>query len=144
MHNRDAAGAAAGAPAAAAVTVLRGPCGKPLVKGGVEIIADEKWATQRTWLNQALAAHGVPAKPGGTKVRLVGYRDGSAALGPADVTVSMDTPYVLSQAKGTLVGSYSSSQASMEALAAVLAGKAAAPGRSPVPVQGLPASACTR
>jgi beta-N-acetylhexosaminidase len=56
----------------------------------------------------------------------------------------MDAPYVLRQAPGTLVATYSSSQASMEALAAVLAGKANAPGRSPVTVDGLPASACAR
>ena len=48
------------------------------------------------------------------------------------------------QATGTLVATYSSSQASMVALAAVLAGKAKAPGRSPVAVEGLPPSACAR
>jgi beta-N-acetylhexosaminidase len=54
----------------------------------------------------------------------------------------MDTPNVLSEASGTLVATYSSSQASMEALAVVLAGKAKAPGRSPVPVPGLQPTAC--
>jgi len=40
------------------------------------------------------------------------------------------------------VATYSSTQVSMRALAQVIAGAATAPGRSPVPVSGLPASAC--
>ena len=41
-----------------------------------------------------------------------------------------------------LVATYSSSRLSLTALAAVLAGKAEAPGRSPVAVPGLPRTAC--
>ena len=55
----------------------------------------------------------------------------------------MDTPYVLSGAKSpTLMATYSSTRASMTGLAAVLAGKARPPGRSPVPVAGLRATTC--
>ena len=80
----------------------------------------------------------------GTVIRLVGYGDTSANLDPAaGVTVMMDTPYLLAQAKsGTLLATYSSSVSSLNALAAVLAGKAKATGRSPVPVAGLPRTAC--
>jgi beta-N-acetylhexosaminidase len=134
--------AAAQNAAAGAVTVLRGRCSGPLVNGGVTITGDGKWAQQREWLTAALAQHGIAVRSGGTSVRLLGYGDGSATAGGADVTVAMDTPYVLRQAPGTLVATYSSSQASMVALAAVLAGKAKATGRSPVAVEGLKASAC--
>jgi beta-N-acetylhexosaminidase len=142
--NSPADQAAAQAPSAAAVTVFRGKCSGPLVDGGVTITGDGKWTQQREWLTAALAEQGIPVRPGGTSVRLLGYGDGSASAGNAGVTVAMDTPYVLRQQPGTLVATYSSSQASMVALAAVLAGKAKAPGRSPVPVEGLPASACAR
>lgn len=81
---------------------------------------------------------------GGTRVHLVGYGDGSADLSAdAAVTVAMDTPYLLAKAKSpTLLATYSSGRASMTALANVLAGKARPAGRSPVPVSGLPATAC--
>ena len=56
----------------------------------------------------------------------------------------MDTPYVLEKATSkTLLATYSSSRASMTALAEVLAGKAHPTGRSPVPLTGLPATSCT-
>ena len=52
-------------------------------------------------------------------------------------------PYLLEKAtSGTLVATYSSSRASMEALGAVLAGRAGAPGRCPVRLPTLPRSAC--
>ena len=77
-------------------------------------------------------------------VHLVGYGDGAKDLrADAAVTVAMDTPYVLADAKSpTLLATYSSSRASMTALAAVLAGKARPGGRSPVAVPGLPATTC--
>jgi beta-N-acetylhexosaminidase len=55
----------------------------------------------------------------------------------------MDTPYILQSATSAVrLATYSSTQVAMEALAAVLAGKAPATGRSPVAVTGLPASTC--
>jgi beta-N-acetylhexosaminidase len=142
--NSAADQAAAQAASAAAITVFRGKCSGSLVDGGVTITGDGKWGQQREWLTGALARQGIPVRSGGTSVRLLGYGDGGASAGAADVTVAMDTPYVLRQAPGTLVATYSSSQASMVALAAVLAGKAKAPGRSPVAVESLPPSACVR
>jgi beta-N-acetylhexosaminidase len=48
--------AAAAAAAAAAVTVLRGPCDRPLVSGPVTVTTSEGRGQQRTWLREALAA----------------------------------------------------------------------------------------
>ncbi|MEU0555415.1 glycoside hydrolase family 3 N-terminal domain-containing protein [Dactylosporangium maewongense] len=140
----DAGKAAARASAAAAVTVLRGPCTGALVTGPVRVTSAGS-ETARGWLEAALTAAGATVvKQGGSEVRLLGYGKGTSDLSSsAAVTVAVDTPYVLRSAKGTLVATYSSTQASMLALADVLVGKAKAPGRSPVPVQGLPASACS-
>jgi beta-N-acetylhexosaminidase len=91
-----------------------------------------------------MRANGIKLGAGGSVVRLVGYGDKPSDLDThADVTVMMDTPYLLSSAKsGTLLASYSSSELSLNALAAVLAGKAKATGRSPVALAGLPRTAC--
>ncbi|MEW1585801.1 glycoside hydrolase family 3 N-terminal domain-containing protein [Micromonospora vinacea] len=136
--------AAADALAAAAVTVLRGSCGTA-VRGPVTVTSSGGRDGTRATLTAALTAAGVQVKPsGGTIVHLVGYGDGAKDLRPdAAVTVAMDTPYVLADAKSpTLLATYSSSRASMTGLAAVLAGKARPAGRSPVTVPGLPATTC--
>jgi len=138
--------AAAAAVAAKAVTVLRGRCSGPLVSGPVSVTAaGGGWSRQRQWLTDALRAAGATVvASGGTAIHLVGYGDGAADLSAgAAVTVAMDAPYVLGSARSaTLVATYSSTQASMVALAAVLAGRAPAPGRSPVAVGSLPRTAC--
>jgi beta-N-acetylhexosaminidase len=136
---------AAAAAAQAATTVLRGPCQGPLVRGPLTVTAAKGRDRARSWLIDALRKAGVQVVgEGGQVVHLVGYGDTDRDLAPsAAVTVAMDTPYLLSSAKSpVLLATYSSSQPSMEALAAVLAGKAPAQGRSPVPVPGLPRSAC--
>jgi beta-N-acetylhexosaminidase len=136
---------AAAAVAQAGTTVLRGPCQGPLVSGPVTVSAAGGRDQARAWLVDALGKAGVRVVgQGGPVVHLVGYGDGDRDLAPsAAVTVAMDTPYLLSRAKSpVLVATYSSSRPSMDALAAVLAGKAPARGRSPVPVPGLPRSAC--
>jgi beta-N-acetylhexosaminidase len=134
---------AARAAAAAAITVLRGSCSGPLVTGPVRVTAAGA-DTARGVLEEALRQSGAQiVTQGGAEVRLLGYGRGSADLSStAAVTVALDTPYVLSGAKGTLLATYSGSRASMSALADVLLGKAKAPGKAPVPVQGLPATAC--
>lgn len=139
-HRRAAAQAAA-----AAVTVLRGRCGGAQVTGPVRVTTSAGRDRQRDWLREALKARGAAVTDsGGTHVHLVGYGDAAADLaGDAAVTVAMDTPYLLAAASSpTLLATFSSTQASMEALAAVLTGAARAPGRSPVPVAGLPRSVC--
>jgi beta-N-acetylhexosaminidase len=135
----------AGRVAAAAVTVLSGPCDGALVRGGARVSAAAGRQQQVDWLTAALAAQGVPiVATGGQLVHLVGYGDTAEDLvAGATVTVGMDTPYVLASATSvSRLATYSSTQVAMEALAAVLAGTAKAPGRSPVAVAGLPASAC--
>ncbi|MER7332158.1 MULTISPECIES: glycoside hydrolase family 3 N-terminal domain-containing protein [unclassified Micromonospora] len=130
--------------AAAAVTVFRGACGGG-VRGPVTVTSSGGRDHTRAALTEALTAAGVKVVPsGGTVVHLVGYGDGAGDLrADAAVTVAMDTPYVLAKAKSpTLLATYSSSRASMTALAGVLAGKARPEGRSPVPVPGLPATTC--
>ncbi|MFD6565222.1 glycoside hydrolase family 3 protein [Micromonospora profundi] len=142
--NSPAHRAAAEALAAGAVTVLRGECGKT-VPGPVTVTSSGGRDGTRAALTAALTAAGVAVKPsGGTVVHLVGYGDGADDLrADAAVTVAMDTPYVLAGAASpALLATYSSSRASMTALAAVLAGKARPGGRSPVAVPGLPATTC--
>ncbi|MEV4637486.1 glycoside hydrolase family 3 N-terminal domain-containing protein [Actinoplanes sp. NPDC049548] len=132
---------------AASITVLKGACSGPLVSGPVTVTASGGRETARIALVQALQQAGVTVQAaGGTVVHLVGYGDKRTDLSPgAAVTVSMDTPQLLSAATSpALVATYSSSRLSLTALAAVIAGKAKAPGRSPVPVAGLPRSACVR
>jgi beta-N-acetylhexosaminidase len=136
---------AAAAVAAAAVTVLRGPCSGRLVSGPVRVTTSPGRATQAAWLTEALRANGLTVTTtGGQVVHLVGYGDGAGDLiAGATVTVAMDTPYLLRSATSPVrVATYSSTRAAMRALAAVIAGKVAAPGRSPVAVAGLPRSAC--
>ncbi|MFB9319314.1 glycoside hydrolase family 3 protein [Cryptosporangium minutisporangium] len=127
--------------AAKAVTVLRGKCDGALVRGPVTITGGS--AEARDFLTAALGRQGVRVGAGGDSIHLTGYLDGAADLRPATVTVATDTPYLLASAKSpTLVATYGNVEASMKALAAVLTGKAKAGGRSPVPVSGLPRSAC--
>lgn len=138
--------AAARAVAAAAITVLRGPCSGPLVTGPVRVTASGGRGQQAAWLAEALKAHGVPVvSSGGSVVHLVGYGDRATDLAAgAAVTVAMDSPYLLASATSPVrVATYSSTQVAMEALAAVVAGRQSAPGRSPVDVAGLPRSACS-
>jgi beta-N-acetylhexosaminidase len=143
--NQPANREAALAVATAAVTVMRGPCSGPLVRAPIRVTASAGRTRQVAWLTEALRAHGVNVvSSGGRVVHLVGYGDGADDLASgAAATVAMDTPYVLRSATSPVrVATYSSTQAAMAALAAVIAGKANAPGRSPVAVTGLPRSAC--
>jgi len=128
--------------AAASVTVLKGECAG--IAGPLTVTAANGRDAARDRLAQALRDRGVGVGPGGKVVHLVGYGDGKADLNAkATVTVAMDTPYILAQAASPVrMATYSSSPLSMEALAAVLAGKAKATGRSPVAVTGLARSSC--
>jgi len=133
--------------AAASVTVLRGPCSGPLIGGPVTVTASGGREVARVTLVKALQAAGVPVQSAGGKVvHLIGYGDRSTDLSlSAEMTVGMDRPDLLSAARSpVLVATYSSSPASLSALADVIAGKAKAPGRSPVAVTGLPRSACVK
>jgi beta-N-acetylhexosaminidase len=137
--------AAAAAVSSAAVTVLAGPCDGPLVPGPVRVTSSAGRDRQVAQLVDALRRNGVAvADTGGSQVHLIGYGDAVADLAPAAaVTVAMDSPYLLASAKSPVkVATYSYTPAALEALASVIAGATAAPGRSPVDVAGLPRSAC--
>ncbi|GAA4599335.1 beta-N-acetylhexosaminidase [Actinoplanes octamycinicus] len=132
---------------AASITVLRGKCAGPLVNGPVRVTAPSSREVARVNLVHALQAAGVQVQAaGGAEIRLVGYGDKPVDLSPdAAVTVMMDLPGLLAYAKSpTLVATYSSSKLSLTALAAVIAGKTTAPGKSPIAVAGLPRSACAK
>jgi beta-N-acetylhexosaminidase len=132
--------------AAAAITVLSGACHGPLVTGGVRVTSRPGYSGARARLTADLKADGVRVvTSGGTLIDIVGYEDGRNHLAKgAAVTVAVDTPYVLRYATSKVrIATYSATPASMTALAAVLAGRAAAPGTSPVAVAGLPRTACT-
>jgi beta-N-acetylhexosaminidase len=137
--------AAVKAADAASITVLRGPCSGPLVTGPVTVTAAPNRELARVTLVKALQAAGVTVQAaGGLVVHLIGYGDKTVDLNrDATVTVAMDTPYLLAAATSPVrVATYSSSALSLAALADVVAGKAKATGRSPVPVAGLPRTAC--
>ena len=136
---------AVGAAGAAAVTLLKGRCSGPLVTGPITVSASGGREPARVGLVKALQDAGVTVQAaGGTVVHLVGYGDRQTDLSPdAAITVIMDTPQLLASSRSpTLLATYSSSPLALTALAAVLAGKATAPGRSPVAVGSLPRSAC--
>lgn len=129
--------------AAAAVTQVRGACAA--LAQPVTVTASAGRDRTRALLVEALRASGVEVVDrGGTVVHLVGYGDTSADLSAdATVTVAMDTPHLLAQSRSpVLLATYSSSAASMSALADVLRGAARAPGRLPVPVADLPPTVC--
>ncbi|MEV6348507.1 glycoside hydrolase family 3 N-terminal domain-containing protein [Actinoplanes sp. NPDC051851] len=132
---------------AASITVLRGKCSGALVSGAVTVTAPSSRGVARAALVKALQDAGVTVQAsGGQIVHLVGYGDKPVDLDQtAAVTVMMDLPGLLAYASSpTLIATYSSSRLSLTALAAVLAGKATAPGKSPVAVSGLPRSACVK
>jgi beta-N-acetylhexosaminidase len=129
----------------ASITVLKGKCSGPLVTSPVTVTASNGREPARATLVRALQSAGIKVQAaGGSVVHLVGYGDQSTDLDPdAAVTVMMDTPYLLGDAKSpTRIATYSSSPLSLTALANVLSGKSKPAGKSPVPVRNLPRSAC--
>ncbi|MEV6306790.1 glycoside hydrolase family 3 N-terminal domain-containing protein [Actinoplanes sp. NPDC051861] len=132
---------------AASITVLRGRCSGALASGPVTVSASGSREAARVNLVRALQAAGMTVQAaGGAVVHLVGYGDRQIDLDDsAAITVMMDSPGLLAASRSpTLIATYSSSKLSMAALAAVIAGKASAPGKSPVAVGKLPRSACTK
>jgi beta-N-acetylhexosaminidase len=85
----------------------------------------------------AAAARAGLAVGSGPVVSLVGH-GGRAAGG--DIAVALDAPWTLQDASAPVkVALYGRSPAAFDALAAVLAGKATAPGKLPAPVGSFPA-----
>ena len=77
----------------------------------------------------------------GTQIGFAGYGDGPVS---GDVAVAVDTPYVLGSWDAPIrIATYGDTPGAMRALVAVLQGRAAAPGRLPVEVRGLPRRGCS-
>lgn len=138
-------GAPAGAPAgsaapvaarvsAAAMTVVSGPCAGPLVPGSVRVTGGGPGDKERF---EAAAARAGLAVGSGPLVNLIGY-GGKPAGG--DIEVALDAPWALAGSPAPVrLALYGRSDAAFDALAAVLAGKATAPGKLPAAVGNLPA-----
>lgn len=121
-----------------AITVLAGPCRGPLVPASVRVGGGT--AQDRARFTAAARRAGV-ALGAGPLVTLIGYRGAPAA---GDVAVALDAPWPLEKsAARTKVALYGRSQEAFDALLAVLAGKATAPGKLPVAVgRHAPGSGC--
>lgn len=136
-----ASGAAPGSGAAisasvsaAAVTVLSGPCAGPIVQGSIRIAGGSPQDRVRLEASAAKAGLGTGAGP---VVSLIGY-EGNPAGG--DVAVTLDAPWPLQDSGAPVkIALYGRTPGAFDALAAVLAGKAAAPGKLPAAVGRYPA-----
>lgn len=119
---------------AGAVTVLSGQCSGPLVSGSVQVAGGS--AQDRARFEAAAAKAGL-AIGAGPLVSLIGY-GGAPAQG--DIAVSLDAPWpLLGSTAPVKVALYGRSPGAFDALAAVLAGKADAPGKLPAAVGSFPA-----
>jgi len=139
-----AAGPAVASLAAAAVTVVAGPCTGALAGPRIHVLG----GTADDWdaFTAAAEAAGLQVVPleqeADTDVRLL--VEGSEAAAHADVAIALDSPSALASSPApTLVAGHGHTPQTMAALAEVLTGSASAPGRLPVAVGDLPASACS-
>lgn len=136
---RSAAPAGSAAPlsakvSAAAVTVVAGNCSGPLVPGAVRVAGGGPGDKERF---EAAAARAGLQVGSGPLVSLIGY--GGAPAG-GDIAVTLDAPWPLQGSTAPVkVALYGRSDAAFDALAAVLAGKASAPGKLPAAVGPYPA-----
>jgi beta-N-acetylhexosaminidase len=122
----------------AAITVLAGPCHGPLVPGSVRVTGGSP--EDRSRFTTAARAAGISVGDG-PLVSLVGFGGQPAApeAAAADVAVALDAPWPLADsAAPAKIALYGRSQGAFDALAAVLAGKAAAPGKLPAAVGPYP------
>ncbi|MDQ0868594.1 beta-N-acetylhexosaminidase [Arthrobacter sp. V1I9] len=145
-HGRAAAGtgkptgaaAGSGAPlsakvSAAAVTVLSGHCSGALAPGGVRVAGGSP--ADRARFADAAARHGLTLGSG-PLVSLIPY-NGRPAGG--DIAVALDAPWPLQHSTAPVkVALYGRTQGAFDALAAVLVGKAPAPGKLPAAVGSYP------
>jgi beta-N-acetylhexosaminidase len=112
-----------------AITVLAGPCRGPIVPASVRVSGGTEQDRARFAAAAKEAGVGIGTGP---LVALIGY-GGSPAT--ADVAVALDAPWPLAKsAAAAKIALYGRSQEAFDALLAVLAGKATAPGKLPVAV----------
>ncbi|GAA5161776.1 glycoside hydrolase family 3 protein [Ornithinimicrobium tianjinense] len=120
-----------------AITVVAGACQGALIQDGIVAVGD---AAPVRRLTQAAEQAGVRVGRG-TTVELLGL--GQEPRGGADITVAMDTPYVLGRSDApTRIALYGDTPGAMVALVRVLTGEVAAPGRLPVAVRGVERDGC--
>jgi beta-N-acetylhexosaminidase len=121
----------------AGITVVSGPCRGAMVDGAVQPVGDPDAVAAFT---DAADAAGLSVGSGAV-VDFVGYGDASGA---GDVVVTTDTPYALgdSQASTARIALYGETPQAMRALVEVLTGERRAPGRLPVPVDGVSRRGC--
>ncbi|MCU1531456.1 MAG: beta-N-acetylhexosaminidase [Arthrobacter sp.] len=113
----------------AAVTVLAGPCRGPMVPSSVRVTGGS--AQDRSRFAAAARDAGISIGSG-PLVSLIGV--GGTAV-TADVAVALDAPWPLADsAAPAKIALYGRSPGAFDALAAVLAGRATAPGKLPVAV----------
>lgn len=117
-----------------AVTILAGSCNGPLVPGAVRVAGGGPGDKERF---EAAAARAGLAVGSGPLVSLIGY--GGAPAG-GDIAVTLDAPWPLQGSPAPVkIALYGRTDAAFDALAAVLAGKATAPGKLPAAVGPYPA-----
>lgn len=113
----------------AAITVLAGACHGPMVPASVRVTGGSE--EDRSRFTAAARDAGISVGDG-PLVSLIGFGGKPAT---ADVAVALDAPWPLADsAAPAKIALYGRSQGAFDALAAVLAGKAAAPGKLPVAV----------
>ncbi|HET7325654.1 MAG TPA: glycoside hydrolase family 3 N-terminal domain-containing protein [Nocardioidaceae bacterium] len=121
---------------AAAITVTDGPCQGRLVGQAVQVSGDPT-AVGRFERAAREAGLGIGS---GDSVALLGYGAGGAS---ADVVVTTDTPYALGASTAPVkIAAFGETPGAMRALVDVLLGEHKAPGRLPVPVDGVSRRGC--
>ncbi|MDP3890624.1 glycoside hydrolase family 3 protein [Nocardioides sp.] len=130
--------AASRALSAAAVTVASGPCEGRLVGRAVRPVGSSEAVVA---FSAAAERAGLVIDPGSSEtVAFTGF--GGAPVSGA-VAVATDTPYVLGPSRAPVkIATYGLTPGAMDALVAVLLGEAPAPGRLPVPVEGVERRGC--
>lgn len=119
---------------AAALTVLSGQCGAPIVQGSLRIAGGS--AQDRARFEAAAAKAGLGIGDGPV-VSLIGFA-GQPVGG--DIAVTLDAPWPLQGSPAPVkIALYGRTPGAFDALVAVLAGKATAPGKLPAAVGSYPA-----
>jgi beta-N-acetylhexosaminidase len=122
---------------ASALTSVSGPCSGRLVGDKVKVTGDTAAVALFRTLGQDA---GLRFGRKGTTVRLLGHGDGAAR---GDVVVALADPFVLGASRAPVrLATYGSTPGAVGALVDVLLGRAAAPGRLPVAVTGVPRQGC--
>ncbi|WP_426990642.1 glycoside hydrolase family 3 N-terminal domain-containing protein [Pseudarthrobacter sp. Y6] len=119
---------------AAAVTVLSGHCGAPIVQGSLRIAGGSAQDRARFEAAAAKAGLGTGAGP---LVSLTGYAGRPVG---GDIAVALDAPWPLQDSTAPVkIALYGRTPGAFDVLVAVLAGKATAPGKLPAAVGSYPA-----